>query len=487
MVREVARYARAQAIVVGLAFACGCSDDPAPGNDGKGHGGGDASADEGGTIPIEMGPPWNPSTKLDSSALPPVRGLLDLRGLIHEHSVHSHDACDNEPRDESGNIDEQCFRDFHDGMCQSRHDFVMLTDHGAYFTETEYPEALLYLRPRGDVLIEHNGAPTANRIPCGDRHYVLLAGCESGTMPVGLERHVGDAALRSAVYGARTAEAMQTLREAGAVVLLSHPEELSPDELADTPLDGFEMYNLHANLFLDLGRALAVAPLLSEPDRLMHPDLAIMALVTEDPAYLERWGTVLARGHKRVTTLGTDAHRNALNMDMPDGERVDSYRRLNVWFSNHLLVRPQADGSWDDRDLKEALRSGRLYGVFEFLGYAAGFSFAARAGGTTHEMGSEIPVSAGVTLEVTLPRVRLLDPEGPAPELSARVLRAIEGGFEVVAESSSDLTSTVDHAGAYRAEIRMRPRHLAPYLNDFVGLAEQDFVWIYSNAIYVAE
>jgi hypothetical protein len=471
-----------------LAFALGCC--AACSNDeGRSSGAGGTGVNpDSGHEPVlaETGPPWQPSAKLDSSGVARLRGFVDARGLIHEHSVYSHDACDDAPRDAAGNIDQTCFQDFHDGMCKSGHDFVMLTDHGTYFDETEYPESLLYRADRGDVLIEHEGVATANRVPCDGREpYVLLAGAEAGTMPVGLEGHVGDPTLRSAVYGGRTPEAIQTLRDSGAVALLAHPEEFTPDELMQIPVDGFEMYNLHANLFLDLGQAIALAPLLSDPDRLMHPDLVIMALASEDPAYLERWGTVLARGQKRVTTMGTDAHRNALNVAMPDGERVDSYRRVNAWFSNHLLVQPKEDGSWDDRDLKDALRAGRLYGVFEFLGYAADFSYAARAGGRTFEMGSEVPLSSGVELEVVLPRVRLLDPGVEEPDLVARVLRAVEGGWEVVEEGSSNVVVNVVDDGAYRAEIRMRPRHLKPYLNDFVDLAEQDFVWIYSNPIYV--
>jgi hypothetical protein len=45
---------------------------------------------------------------------------------------------------------------------------------------------------------------------------------------------------------------------------------------------------------------------------------------------------------------------------------------------------------------------------------------------------------------------------------------------------------TADSAGAYRAEVRMRPRHLRHLLSSYADLADADFVWIYGNPIYVA-
>src|SRR5690606_23661334 len=114
--------------------------------------------------------------------------------------------------------------------------------------------------------------------------------------------------------------------------------------------------------------------------------------------------------------------------ELPDGERIDSYRRMMMWMSNHLLVRPDAGGAWDDRALKEALSGGRLYGAFEVLGYPEGFDFHAEAGVAIGEMGDELALGAGpVELVVRQPRVRALDPQLPAPELTLRILVAEEG------------------------------------------------------------
>jgi len=450
-----------------------------------------ANDDSGDTSSVHELPPWQPGVVYASPAAP-QRGLLDRRGLIHAHSVYSHDACDGEPRDPvTGELDLSCLEDFRFGVCKTRHDFVMLTDHDAMFAETEYPDALLYAPDRGDQLVERAGEPVASWLACpdeSDAHRALvLAGCESGTMPVGLDRHVAsEASARSVVYESKTADAIQTLKDNGAVALVAHTEGWTVDELVNLPLDGFEMYNLHANLEGNLGAAVGLLTKLSTPEQLPYSDLVLLPVLTEDPAYIERWGSVLARGARRVTTMATDCHENVFQQPLPDGERIDSYRRMMVWFSNHLLVEPSSEGSFDDQSLKDALRAGRLYGAFELLGYPSGFEFTALEGGELREMGSQVSLARGAELHVRRPRLLGVDASAEPP-LKLRVLRAREAGWDVVAEGDADLTVSVSEPGAYRAEVRMVPTHLEPYLSSYADLAQKEFVWIYSNAIYVVD
>lgn len=436
--------------------------------------------------------PWTPGVARTSSGAATERGFLDLRGLVHAHSVNSHDACDGTPRDEDGNIDEECFEDFRRDLCTSLHDFVMLSDHREYFDRTEFPDTLLFRSDRGDELVERDGIPVANRAACGDgRRPLILAGAEAGgrsMMPVGLEGHVPVApSKRGGVYASEKADDIELMKQTGAVVLVAHTENWSADELATLPLDGFEMYNLHANLMRQLPKAIEmVLAWEAGEDWLPHPDLVIHPVLEEDARYLSTWGSVLSRGVKRVTTLGTDCHRNTLKSELADGERVDSYRRMMMWFSNHLLVRPDSDGTWDDTHLKDALRSGRLYGAFEFLGYPDGFDFHAVVGGNIHEMGEE--VSTGAKLVVRAPRVAGLDPAADKPEIIVRLLRAIDGGWDEVARSSGNLEHIVEMPGAYRAEIRMIPNHLRDHLGGRADeLLSSDRPWILANAVYVTD
>jgi hypothetical protein len=423
--------------------------------------------------------PWAPGTALRSP--PGPRGLVDARGVIHSHSVRSHDACDGEPLVDGG-PNEACFDSFRAGICASRHDFVMLTDHRDSFVSTEFPEALLYRPDRGDVLVERDGAPVANRLACPDGSEVLvLAGTEAGTMPVGLEGHAAPQAERDALYGARDAASLDRLRAQGAVILLAHPEDFTIEELIALPVDGFEMFNLHANTFLGMGAALELLVRMNDGDtELPHPDLFLLPILSEDPRYLARWSAALAAGEDPTTTIGTDCHENTFKAVAADGERVDSYRRMMTWMSNHLLVRD--DVVDPDQALKEALRAHRVYGAFEVLGYPTGFDFHAQDGDDVVEIGGR--AAPGAHLVVKMPRVRMLDDDAEPPTLTARILRATPEGFVEVAAGAGDLDVVVDEPGAYRAEIRMVPLHLrAALADDARSVLARDYVWIYANAI----
>jgi hypothetical protein len=446
-------------------------------------------AGAGGSPVADAGPPpWKPGVVMPSIGAGGPRGMLDLRGLIHAHSVYSHDACDGAPRDDAGAINQPCFDDFRAGICKVGHDYVMLTDHNESFGRTEFPDTLLFRADRGDQLVTRDGAPVANRLACpgGATAPLLLAGTESATMPVGLEGHVpGTVDERMGVYGDVSADAIAKFKAMGAVALVQHTEDWTVDQLTTLPLDGFEMYNVHANLKSSFSEAVGLILKLQQPDQFPQSDLVLLPLFEEDPVYLSTWASVLASGARRVTTMASDCHRNSFPQILPDGERVDSYRRMMQWFSNHLLVTPDAQGNYDDRSLKDALRAGRLYGAFEFLGYPVGFDWRAEEAGAVREMGAEVSLAKGVSLRVSRPHVDRLDPAAEAPRIVARILRAEQGSWSVAAEGEDDLAFTPAAPGVYRAEVRMTPRHLRKYLASYADLADKDFPWVYGNAIYV--
>jgi hypothetical protein len=218
----------------------------------------------------------------------------------------------------------------------------------------------------------------------------------------------------------------------------------------------------------------------------------VMAIWSEDPAYLQRWGNVLFAGKKIVGSMGTDCHRNTFRTILADGERADSYRRMMISFSNHILARAGDDDVASGREIKEALAKGRLYGAFENLGYPVGFNVTADKDGATFEIGDEVPV--GATITATMPKVKDLNPARTAPRLRLRLLRATddEAGFVEVKSSDGDLEAVADVAGAYRVEVRMLPLHLREDLGiddlrllDEVADPQGDYVWIYANPMYV--
>jgi hypothetical protein len=434
-------------------------------------------------------PIWAPGVVLASSREIGPRGLVDLRGALHTHSPFSHDACDGEPRDENGVLDAQCMADLRRGLCQVQHDFIFFTDHRDSFAASEYPDVLLFDASRGDELVER-GSAVASWAGCvGEDESVaptlLMAGCEASLMPVGLEHHAPG---RGTTYDDVSAAGLAELTAAGAVNFVSHTEDWDAQTLIDLPLDGFEMYNLHANTLANVGVVITLLGQADQPDVLPHPDLLLMPIFTEDPRYLERWGTVLASGVRRVTTMGTDVHRNTFKDKLPDGERVDSFRRMLQGFSNHLRVEPEADGTWDDRHLKAALKAGRLYGAFEYLGYPEGFDAWVSVGGQTAEIGAAVSLAQAPEIVVRRPHVRALDPEAEAPQVELRILRARDAGFDEVASSTEEeLRLTPTEYGAYRVEVRIVPTHLHGYLGDYEDLADASRPWIYANPFYIGQ
>ena len=459
--------------LVTVMLASGCS--------GKG-GGSDAGPDG-----ADAGPFADPWTVRATSEMVPVRGYKLQHGIVHNHSPYSHDACDDEPFID-GVRNEQCFEDLRAGMCETRQDFVFLTDHDNLFADYEYPEVLLYAE--GDALIERNAEPVANRVACPGGHEVIVAaGTESGMMPIGLEHHVGETiAERHLWYDQIDEEAVRAFQAAGALVFLQHTEGWPVETVLGLPIDGIEVYNLHQNMMENLGAAAELALLLeSDPEGLPEVEVAIIALLQENPADLYRWALAVQQG-PMPAVLATDAHRNVFPNPSPDGERVDSFRRMMHWFSNYVLV--PADAEVDDAVLKEAIGHGRMYGAFEVMGYPVGFDFRAEASGAVFEMGDSVPAGDGPELVLQIPTIYRLDPALDPPEIVGRILKAeADGSWSEIDRGTQDLRVGVT-AGAYRAEVRMVPVHLLPWLGDKPAYDIPDkylteLPWIYANPIYV--
>lgn len=424
---------------------------------------------------------YHPWAYLPSTDIPAPRDWQLQRGIIHLHSTYSHDACDGEPFVD-GVRNEQCFDELRDALCVTQQDFAFLTDHDDLFAYHEYPDVLLYAE--GDTLIERGGLPVANVMHCDDGHDVVIAaGTESGSMPIGLEHHVGETLEeRMEAYNDVTHDGVQAYRDAGALALVQHTEEWEVETLLSLPLDGIEIYNLHYNMI----QAVDVVVIMiidssDRPWRVPVPELAFVPLFRENPADMEAWSRSLAV-RRQVGIIASDIHRNAFAGESLDSERYDSYRRLMHWFSNHVLTPP---GPVDDASLKEAIGHGRLYGAFEAYGYPMGFDFHATTGATVYEMGDDVPGGVTVQLHLTIPTVYHLDPDGPQPVITGRILRSSDGDWDEVVSDSSDITYEAG-PGVYRAEIRIIPEHTRPWLGTLADeyLAD-DKVWIYSNPIYV--
>lgn len=449
----------------------------------------DASVDAG-PVDAFVPPPW-PHTLPSTDELGEHGEFVVARTILHAHSPISHDACDGEGFVDGAVVDEECLQSLRDAVCALHIDTLNLTDHASHISELPFEELFLR-RDTDDEVRNEDGALVATRIHCDHGGSTLVTvGSENELMPIGLTRHAldtTDAAALEAAYHTDGVAGAELFREAGALVLLAHTEQRDLEVLRTLGLDGLEIYNVHANvdprirpMWLGLGATDYLASLLRFTNAANHlePDLSFLAFFSESENDLAKWDTLLSEGMHVWAIAGSDAHENSFPMRMPDGERGDSYRRMLRWFSNHLLVRER---SYDGQ--REAMLAGRSYVAFEVFGTPVGFRFTADSETTSVEMGGTIAV--GATLRVRLPELSNDMPTSEPPTISARIVRSIDmGRTEVHVGSGQNVTFTPTTPGAYRVEVRIVPNHARAYLGTDADALVRDYVWIYSNPIYV--
>jgi hypothetical protein len=449
----------ARAVLVALALACGCS-----------------SAD----------PKWDPNLPATSTVYQLRRGLRPARGPIHLHSPYSHDACD-KMGDVAGQLNQTCLGELRDGLCRTHQDYAMLTDHADFFAATEWDAT--FLPGPGDEVVMEGGQHVGSRLACPDGSKVLLmVGSENALMPLGLREHVAATAdERKTILDGTDAATAQIFRDHGALVAVAHGESHDVSQLMAVQPSVLEIYNLHANLGPDIRAMMgldplapinALLPFITMEDRTLVPDMAMLLFWEENGWELDRLNAMWGAGRQVMATLGVDAHENVVSGHLSDDERGDSYRRVLRWFSNHLLV-PEVSSE----AIRDAIAHGRGYGVFEIFGQPTGFDFRAESAGAVAEIGDTVMLALA-------PRLVLAPPDVPgvsARDLRLRLLRIdASGSNEVAAGPATQPLSWAPTApGAYRAEVRITPRHLRSFLGSLAATADQELVWIYTSPIYV--
>jgi hypothetical protein len=439
------------------------------------------------TPDVPAPPPW-PHVLPAARVMGEARRLRATRAIIHAHSVHSHDACDNTPYVDGG-VNEPCLQNFRRSVCADKIDVVFLTEHSGLMSEGSF-ERVMQLRPGDEPLME-DGALVGYRIACPDGHRtMLLPGAENALMPLGLRRHPDplEGSLDRA-YDAEDPAAVARFRAAGALVAIAHVEQRDIALLRTLQPDVVEIYNVHANIdprialvHLGYNPGPALVDLLrfrSSPG--LEPDMAFLTFFQESENDLRKWATLLAEGRRIPGIAASDAHENAIPAMLQDGERGDSYRRVFRWFSNELLVR----GELTRASAMDALRESRVFVAFEAFGTPAGFSFTARAGDVVSDIGARVQRSAQPTLEVVAPTVHELSAALPRPTVRVRILRAeTDGRWTEVATGADRASARPTTPGAYRAEVRITPNHARPYLPELERLV-REVPWVYSSAIFV--
>lgn len=433
-----------------------------------------------------------PKTLPSSSELGSPLGFRIARSIIHLHTPYSYDACDAKGY-VNGVLNESCLNDLRTALCKNRIDFALATDHPDYMSTLSFSQ--LQLTRSGDTALSSEGG---NQIQCSDPadHQTLFyVGYEGPLMAVLMKQH--EPTEQAASYQNYTAAAVSNLKNAGtsdALVFFPHTESKSISDLNAFGATGIEVYNLHANLdpkirpvylgFDTFGNLMDLLLYWIDPYAEQEPDLALMSVLEVSSVYTTLWNQMLQTSLKPTVIAGSDAHQNVLSYLTRDGERVDSYRRLLRWFSNHVLV-----NSLSRTEIQTALSAGRSWIAFEGIGIPVGMNYWIEIGGTSSPVGSTVSYSSGQThLKVSAPTLHSASPsDGKTPKVIIRLRKSTTGGNDTVVASSenADLDYVVSAAGVYRVEVAIVPYHLWTYFGYQRLKLMKEYPWIITNPIYI--
>jgi hypothetical protein len=242
------------------------------------------------------------------------RALRDFRGIIHCHSMYSHDSKGTYP-------------EILAAAKAAKVDFVVITDHPPDDRGLPLREGWRGLR---DGVLFIQGAE--------------LAG--SNLLAVGI---------REPVSGGTIYEKILSIRMQGGLAFVSHPEEVKDWEAYSTA-DGMEVYNVHAAL---KRRTKSDPELIPRAIEMLatDPERVFTLLQETDPAILRRWEE---ENKRRPFTgiAGNDAHQNVKLA----GYQVDPYERAFKFVSTHVLAEELTEPA-----VLDALKRGRCYVAFEVL------------------------------------------------------------------------------------------------------------------------
>lgn len=476
---------------------------------------------------------------------PENRGYTVLRGIVHLHSRYSHDGCwDGDDALRPG-VDyyDACQQELREAPCKSGISFMMLTDHPGNARDQTFEDLVQHFADRGDEMIsDDQERPFANRMACPEgslvEHAYFFAGTEgSKQMPVGLAGPIPSIIFDQNVADSAPLEAAQAhiaaVHEQDGYAFVCHPEQsdLSVERIIALPLDGIEIFNFHPALMQaltgNIDDLFMLDRFMGNPDTSANPDLSILPFLKPIANDILKFDAAVP--HIRLTAFGaTDIHRNVqipaaicseewcfadpaeyphlarLLTDggpaiLSDGYQMDGYARSFRWMANHVLVDDAATTAEAPAVLPDAMRhatgTGRSFASFDLIGMPQGFDFFAVADGEPVEMGREIHGADNVTLYVRAPT--LVEPawgfggvaNDPATaHILTKLTRATATGSEVVFEADGQgrtFAWTIDEPAVFRVEVWVTPRHLAPVLPRVESLAERDYPYIYSNAVFV--
>jgi hypothetical protein len=294
---------------------------------------------------------------------------------------------------------------------------------------------------------------------------------------------------------ARAQSIVDRVTHDGGLAFLSHLEARLNWKLAH--LTGSEIYNTHADLKQDgqltdlFAAPLGVALLLAGLER--YPQETFAAIQDYPADYLRRYDQ-LCQSERLTGIAACDAHHNQIystvinaagGFDLVDFQNkrlltlpaaaaamlrlvtekraagsvvwqvdLDPYERTLRHVNTHLLV-----GQLDRAGVWQALREGRAYVSFDWMADPTGFLCQAEAAQKHWPLGSEVPLTEGLTVRVAAP-------------LPCR-LKLLRNGQEIGRQDAADsITWPIRETGVYRVEA-------------WLEMAGEPRPWILANPLYV--
>ncbi|MBI1848985.1 MAG: PHP domain-containing protein [Planctomycetes bacterium] len=331
-------------------------------------------------------------------SVPPetTSSLRDFRGILHCHSIYSHDA--------KGTLEE-----IQDAAEKTGVDFVGMTDHT---NRDAFTHGWRGFHGKVLFLLGQEISKSGSIVAVGSTRFVDPEG--------------------------RTAqEIIDDVVAAGGLAFIGHYEKTSTEGIGG--YTGVGIVNLHAT-WREQGAAVWVGALGNLAYSGAYADEVFQETLTYRPlvdANLRRWDA-LTRQRRAVAISETDAHGVARFA----GIQIDSYARLFRVVSTHVLAK-----QLDERSILDALAAGHAYVAFDGYGKSAGFAFEALRGTEVVAMqGDEVDLAPTGRL-VLLARV----------PIEAR-LRLVRDGEVVGFANGQRLWFDATAPGVYRIEAELTIR-----------------------------
>ena len=254
---------------------------------------------------------------------------------------------------------------------------------------------------------------------------------------------------------------IDSVRQAGGLSFLAHPDDPAAPIFDETGISWVD-WGVHGFTGLELWNAMSEfkSHLKSRLHAFIYAFNPRQIARGPFPETLQRWDELLNQGRKIVAIGGSDAHGLPVHLG-PLQRTLFPYEFHFSSINSHLLVpQPLSDDLVEDRRMVlDAFRQGHVFIGYDLPASTRGFRFIGQGQDGTAQMGDEIAVQNGVTLQIHLPfrtQCRLMK--------NGRPIKRWRG--------QENCTYITSEPGVYRAEAYVQ----------YLGSRR---AWIISNPIYL--